>query len=48
MMHFVPTDGDRDASRFEDLAGLFEQAAADGTPIHEIVGEDPPVRADGG
>jgi DNA-binding ferritin-like protein (Dps family) len=41
MMHFVPTDGDRDASRFEDLAGLFEQAAADGTPIREIVGEDP-------
>ncbi len=41
MMHFVPTDGDSDASRFEDLAGLFEQAAADGTPIREIVGEDP-------
>ncbi|MER7500911.1 DUF1048 domain-containing protein [Nonomuraea pusilla] len=41
MMHFVPTDGDSDASRFEDLADLFEQAAADGTPIREIVGEDP-------
>jgi DNA-binding ferritin-like protein (Dps family) len=26
---------------FEDLADLFEQAAADGTPIREIVGEDP-------
>jgi DNA-binding ferritin-like protein (Dps family) len=25
----------------EDLADLFEQAAADGTPIREIVGEDP-------
>jgi DNA-binding ferritin-like protein (Dps family) len=41
LMHFVPTDADSDASRFEDLAGLFEQAAADGTPIREIVGEDP-------
>ena len=26
---------------FEDLADLFEQAAADATPIREIVGEDP-------
>ncbi|GAA3467421.1 MULTISPECIES: DUF1048 domain-containing protein [Streptosporangiales] len=41
MMHFVPTDADSDASRFEDLAALFEQAAADGTPIREIVGQDP-------
>ncbi|HUR07973.1 MAG TPA: DUF1048 domain-containing protein [Nonomuraea sp.] len=41
MMHFVPTDADSDASRFEDLAALFEQAAAAGTPIREIVGQDP-------
>lgn len=41
LMHFVPTDGDTNASMFEDLADLFEQAAADGTPIREIVGEDP-------
>ena len=26
---------------FEDLADLFEQSAADGTPIREIVGDDP-------
>ena len=26
---------------FEDLADLFQQSAADGTPIREIVGEDP-------
>ena len=26
---------------FEDLADLFEQGAADETPIREIVGEDP-------
>ncbi|MEU6782088.1 DUF1048 domain-containing protein [Nonomuraea angiospora] len=41
LMLFVPTDGDSNASMFEDLADLFEQAAADGTPIREIVGEDP-------
>ncbi|MFI0220192.1 DUF1048 domain-containing protein [Streptomyces lydicus] len=40
-MHFVPTDGDSNASMFEDLADLFEQAAADGTSIREIVGDDP-------
>ena len=26
---------------YEDLIDLFEQSAADGTPIREIVGEDP-------
>ncbi|MFD7782160.1 DUF1048 domain-containing protein [Streptomyces nojiriensis] len=41
LMHFVPTDGDSNASMFEDLADLFEQAASDGTSIREIVGEDP-------
>lgn len=28
-------------SMLEDLAGLFEQAAADGTPIRAVVGEAP-------
>ncbi|QUH06273.1 DUF1048 domain-containing protein [Saccharopolyspora erythraea] len=41
LMHFVPTDDDNAASMFEDLADLFEQAAADGTSIREIVGNDP-------
>jgi DNA-binding ferritin-like protein (Dps family) len=41
LMHFGPTDGDSAASLFEDVADLFEQAAANGTPIREIVGEDP-------
>ena len=41
LMHFGPADGDSAASMFEDLADLFEQAAADETPIREIVGEDP-------
>ncbi|MEV6418132.1 DUF1048 domain-containing protein [Streptomyces sp. NPDC051662] len=41
LMHFVPADGDSTAAMLEDLADLFEQAMADGTPIREIVGEDP-------
>ncbi|MGW3322326.1 DUF1048 domain-containing protein [Streptomyces virginiae] len=41
LMHFVPIDADSNASTFEDLVDLFEQAAANGTPIREIVGEDP-------
>jgi DNA-binding ferritin-like protein (Dps family) len=41
LMLFVPTDRDSAESRFEDLVELFEQAAADGTPIREVVGNDP-------
>lgn len=41
LMYFVPTDGDSAASMFEDLVDLFEQAAADGTSIRAIVGENP-------
>lgn len=41
LMFFGSADGDSAASMFEDLAELFEQAAADETPIREIVGEDP-------
>jgi DNA-binding ferritin-like protein (Dps family) len=41
LMYFGPADGDGAASMLEDLADLFEQSAADGTPIREIVGEDP-------
>jgi DNA-binding ferritin-like protein (Dps family) len=35
------TRGDTLVSMLEDLADLFEQSAADGTAIREIVGEDP-------
>lgn len=34
-------DGDSAASLFENLVDLFEQSAADGAPIREVVGEDP-------
>lgn len=33
--------GDIIVSMLEDLGDLFEQSAADGTPIREVVGEDP-------
>ena len=35
------TRGETLVSMLEDLADLFEQSAANGTPIREIVGEDP-------
>jgi DNA-binding ferritin-like protein (Dps family) len=35
------TKGDILVSMLEDLADLFEQSAANGTPIRAIVGEDP-------
>src|SRR5690606_15236267 len=41
LMYFGPADGDSAASMFEDLADLLERAAADGTPIRAIVGENP-------
>jgi DNA-binding ferritin-like protein (Dps family) len=41
LMYFGPLDGDNAASLLEDVADLFERAAADGTPIRQIVGEDP-------
>jgi len=40
-MYFGPVDGDSAASLYEDLADIFERAAADETPIRAIVGEDP-------
>jgi DNA-binding ferritin-like protein (Dps family) len=42
LMYFgAITRGDTLVSMLEDLADLFEQAAANGTPIREIVGDDP-------
>jgi len=34
-------DGDSILAMLDDLADLFEQGAVSGTPIREIVGEDP-------
>lgn len=35
------TEGETLIVMFGDLADLWERAAADGTPLHEIVGDDP-------
>ena len=35
------TDGDTIVKMFGDFADLWERAAADGTPVRAIVGEDP-------
>jgi DNA-binding ferritin-like protein (Dps family) len=35
------SDGDTAVQMFGDFADLWERAAADGTPVHEIVGDDP-------
>jgi DNA-binding ferritin-like protein (Dps family) len=34
-------DGESGNTMFEDLIELFEQSAASGTPVREIVGDDP-------
>lgn len=41
LMNFVPADTESSTAMFEDLADLFEQAAAEGTPVRDVVGEDP-------
>ncbi len=35
------TDGDTMIQMFSDFADLWERAAADGTPVRDIVGEEP-------
>ena len=35
------TDGETVLTMFGDFADLWERAAADGTPVREIVGDDP-------
>jgi DNA-binding ferritin-like protein (Dps family) len=41
MYYGAITRGDIMLAMLEDLADLFEQAAADGTPVRAVVGEDP-------
>lgn len=36
-----PDDGELAATMFEDLIDLFEQAVESGTPVRDIVGDDP-------
>lgn len=37
----TPAEWSRAATMFDDLAELFERAAADATPVRHIVGDDP-------
>lgn len=39
LMHFGPMGGP--VEMFEDLADLFEQSAAGGTPVRDLFGHDP-------
>jgi DNA-binding ferritin-like protein (Dps family) len=41
LMYTGPGDGDQLLQMFDDLADLFDRAAADGTPVRAIVGDDP-------
>jgi DNA-binding ferritin-like protein (Dps family) len=41
LMFFGPGKGDELVAMLEDLADLFDESAANGTPIRAIVGEDP-------
>ncbi|QDP98722.1 DUF1048 domain-containing protein [Microlunatus elymi] len=41
LMYTGPADGEHLVQMVDDLADLFERAAADGTPVRSIVGEDP-------
>ncbi|MFD1938571.1 MULTISPECIES: DUF1048 domain-containing protein [Nonomuraea] len=41
LMLLGPADGAGAMAMYEDLVDLFEQSAADGTPIRDIFGEDP-------
>lgn len=41
LQHFGPGTGEGVVSMLEDLIDLFEESAANGTPIRDVVGEDP-------
>ncbi len=46
LMYFGPETWESSSSLLGDVAELFERAAADGTPIRDIVGSDPVEFAD--
>jgi DNA-binding ferritin-like protein (Dps family) len=41
LMHFGVVDADGATALNNDVIDLFERAAADGTPIRDVVGDDP-------
>ncbi len=46
LFHFGAVESDTSIAIFSDVADIFERAAADGTPIREIVGDDPSAFVD--
>lgn len=46
LMYFGASDALSANALLEDVADIFERAAADGTPIRDIVGDDPVAFAD--
>jgi len=46
LFYFGAVEADTSIAIFTDVADIFERAAADGTPIREIVGDDPSVFVD--
>jgi len=46
LFHFGAVESDSSIAIFSDVADIFERAAADGTPVREIVGDDPSVFVD--
>ena len=41
LMYSGPTDGDTLVTMIDDLVDLWDRAAADGTPVRDVVGDDP-------
>ena len=46
LFHFGAVESDSSIAIFADVADIFERAAADGTPIREVVGDDPSAFVD--
>jgi DNA-binding ferritin-like protein (Dps family) len=46
LFHFGAVEADSSIAIFSDVADIFERAAADGTPIREVVGDDPSAFVD--
>lgn len=46
VMYTGPGDGDALMAMLDDLADLFEEAVANGTPVRDVVGDDPADFAD--
>lgn len=46
LFHFGAVESDTSIAIFTDVADIFERAAADSTPIRDVVGDDPSAFVD--